>query len=99
MRGVRMPQTRRVLAAMLALVVTATPAFAASPSAPRREVFPPKLDAYIAKVLRDWDLPGAAVAVVKDGRVVVVKGYGVRELGRPEPVDENTIFDVASLTK
>jgi CubicO group peptidase (beta-lactamase class C family) len=63
------------------------------------ELFPETLDAYVRGALRDWEIPGAAVAVVKDGRVVVVRGYGVRELGKSDLVDGNTIFDVASLTK
>ena len=56
-------------------------------------------DPYIEQALKDWGCPGAAVAVVKDGKVVATKGYGVRELGRPEKVDENTMFDIASLSK
>src|SRR5580704_1859574 len=63
------------------------------------EPFPETLDAYIRGALRDWEIPGAAIAVVKDGRVVVVRGYGVRELGKSDLVDGNTIFDAASLTK
>jgi CubicO group peptidase (beta-lactamase class C family) len=63
------------------------------------EPFPETLDAYIRSALRDWEIPGAAIAVVKDGRVVVVRGYGVRELGKSDLVDGNTIFDAASLTK
>jgi CubicO group peptidase (beta-lactamase class C family) len=82
-----------------ALMLAGQSALAAPPKAPKREAFPRELDAYIAAALREWDLPGAAVAVVKDGQLVVAKGYGVRELGRPEKVDENTIFDMASLTK
>jgi len=73
-----------------------TPAVA-SAQAPER--FPKQLEEYIAATIRGWELPGAAVAVVKDGRVLLVRGYGVRELGKPEPVDANTIFDIASLTK
>jgi CubicO group peptidase (beta-lactamase class C family) len=57
------------------------------------------LEEYIAKATRDWELPGAAIAVVKDGHVLVTRGYGVRELGKPAPVDAETIFDIASLTK
>jgi CubicO group peptidase (beta-lactamase class C family) len=60
---------------------------------------PAELDAYVAQSLQDWDVPGAALAVVKDGEVVAVKGYGVRELGKPARVDAATIFDTASLTK
>src|SRR6266478_5617673 len=61
--------------------------------------FPKELDDYVAATVRNWEIPGVAVAVVKDGKVLVVKGYGVRELGKPETIDENTIFDAASLTK
>jgi CubicO group peptidase (beta-lactamase class C family) len=37
-------------------------------------------------------VPGAAVAVVKDGKAVLLKGYGVRDVSKPGAVDENTIF-------
>ena len=60
---------------------------------------PNDLDAFAERVLEAFDVPGMAVAVVKDGEVVVAKGYGVRTLGQPEPVDENTIFAIASNTK
>jgi CubicO group peptidase (beta-lactamase class C family) len=56
-------------------------------------------DPYVEQALKDWGCPGVAIAVVKDGKVVAAKGYGVRELGTPEKVDENTIFDIASLSK
>ncbi|HWA28785.1 MAG TPA: serine hydrolase [Lacunisphaera sp.] len=56
-------------------------------------------DAYVERVRREFDVPGIAVAVVKDGEVVLAKGYGVRELGRPEPVDARTLFAIASNTK
>src|SRR5687767_5739649 len=58
-----------------------------------------EIDAYAAKAGQEWKVPGFAVAVVKDDRVVFVKGYGVRELGKTDPVDKDTLFAVASLTK
>ena len=58
-----------------------------------------EIDEYAAKAGQDWKVPGFSVAVVKDDRVVFVKGYGVRELGKPEPVDKDTLFAVASNTK
>jgi len=61
--------------------------------------FPASLDAYIAKAVRDWEVPGLAIAVVRNDSVLATRGYGVRELGKPEPVDENTVFSIASLTK
>ncbi|HVL70010.1 MAG TPA: serine hydrolase [Vicinamibacterales bacterium] len=56
-------------------------------------------DAYVSSGLDAWRIPGLAVAVVKDGRVVHLRGYGVRELGRPERVDEHTLFAIGSTTK
>ncbi len=57
------------------------------------------LDSYIQAGMKDWDIPGLAIVVVKDGKVVVMKGYGVRNLETKEPVDENTLFMIASNSK
>jgi CubicO group peptidase (beta-lactamase class C family) len=57
------------------------------------------LDSYVAKALVEWKIPGASVCVVKDGKVLVMKGYGVRELGTNDKVDENTLFMIGSNTK
>jgi CubicO group peptidase (beta-lactamase class C family) len=57
------------------------------------------LDGYIIRGLVDWQIPGLAVAVVKDGKVEFIKGYGVREAGKPDRVDENTLFMIGSNTK
>lgn len=57
------------------------------------------LDAYTAKAVADWKVPGLAIAVVKDGRIVFAKGYGVREAGKPAPVDTQTLFAIGSTTK
>ena len=57
------------------------------------------LDAYAAKAAKDWKVPGLAIAVLHDGKIVLSKGYGVREVGRPEPVDEHTLFAIGSTTK
>jgi CubicO group peptidase (beta-lactamase class C family) len=56
-------------------------------------------DAQVAQGVKDWRAPGFAIAVVKDGEVVFAKGYGVRELGRTEPVDTHTVFAIGSTTK
>ena len=48
-----------------------------------------KLDAYFSKALTDWNVPGMAIAIVKDDSVVLAKGYGVRNVNNPkEKVDE-----------
>ena len=54
---------------------------------------------FIAKALVDYRVPGAAVAVVQHGEIVLLKGYGVRDVTKPEAVDEHTIFQLASNTK
>jgi CubicO group peptidase (beta-lactamase class C family) len=60
---------------------------------------PPDLDRYVAEVMRTFQVPGLGIAIVKDGHVVLTKGYGVRQLGEPAPVDEHTLFGIASNTK
>ena len=52
-----------------------------------------------ARTIQAFDVPGLAVAVVKDGQVVLAKGYGVRSLAPQEPVDANTLFGITSCTK
>src|SRR6266851_7468233 len=56
-------------------------------------------DAYVAKSMADWRVPGLAIVVVKDDSVVFIKGYGVRELGKPDPVTVHTRFGNMSTTK
>jgi CubicO group peptidase (beta-lactamase class C family) len=56
-------------------------------------------DAYVESVRKTFDVPGIAVAIVKDGQVVLERGYGVRELGKPDKVDAHTLFAIASNTK
>src|SRR6201997_2468957 len=60
---------------------------------------PTDLDTYVARVLKTFEVPGLSVAIVKDGKVVLTKGYGVRKLGASNPVDENTLFGIGSNTK
>ena len=58
-----------------------------------------EFDAYILKAQKEWDVPGLAVAVVKDGKVILSKGYGLKELGTTNTVDSKTLFQCASTTK
>jgi CubicO group peptidase (beta-lactamase class C family) len=61
---------------------------------------PPKdLDKYVERVQEQFNVPGIALAIVKDGRVVVTTGYGVRTLGGSDQVDKQTLFGIASNTK
>ena len=58
-----------------------------------------EIDDYANTVITAFKGPGMAVAIVKDDKTVFAKGYGVRQLGKPEPVDENTVFAIASNSK
>ncbi|MBD1395207.1 serine hydrolase [Mucilaginibacter glaciei] len=57
------------------------------------------LDMYINRAITNWRIPGAAVCIVKDGKIVLMKGYGTKELGIMSKVDENTLFMIGSNTK
>ena len=78
-------------------VLCAAPAQQAAPpvTADRLAAF----DARVEAVRAQFDVPGIAVAIVKDGQVVLARGYGVREIGKPEKVDAHTMFAIASNTK
>ena len=54
---------------------------------------------YITESLPDWDVPGLAVAVVHEGEVVFAQGFGVKQVGRNDPVDARTLFQIGSVTK
>ena len=58
-----------------------------------------EIEEYAAKAGTDWKVPGFALAIVKDDKVIFAKGYGLRELGKPETVDKDTLFAIASNSK
>ena len=58
-----------------------------------------QLDAYIQKALDDFEAPGLAVGIVKNGQVVLAKGYGYANNETKAPVDANTVFGIASCSK
>lgn len=57
------------------------------------------LDAFIEQAMKDYGVPGASVVVVKDNDVIYLKGFGLRKIGSSQKVNENTIFQLASITK
>ena len=57
------------------------------------------IDSLVTATMKTFEVPGIAVAIVKDGKVVHSKGYGVRSLANNLPVDENTLFGIASNSK
>ena len=58
-----------------------------------------QIDDITEKAMKTFNVPGMAVAVIKDGKVIHEKGYGLRNMNKPEKVDENTVFAIASNTK
>ena len=58
-----------------------------------------RLDQVIERARKEFEVPGIAVAVVKDGKVVLSKGYGVRKLGGTAPVTPQSLFPIASNSK
>ncbi|MFM8914318.1 MAG: serine hydrolase, partial [Flammeovirgaceae bacterium] len=58
-----------------------------------------EFEAYVENARKDWQVPGMAVAVVKDGKVIFKKGFGVRQVGTNQAVDTQTVFACASTTK
>jgi CubicO group peptidase (beta-lactamase class C family) len=59
----------------------------------------PALEQYVNASMKDWKVPGASVAIVKDGSVVYMKGFGVRDVRTNQPVTPDTLFDIGSCTK
>ena len=57
------------------------------------------IDSYINNGIKKWDIPGLAIVIVKDGKVVLMKGYGVGDVKTNTPVNENTLFMIASNSK
>lgn len=99
---------RFALSAAFAVFALCPVATAAAPAqAPAEPTLPAQLhdlDRYVEGVREQFDVPGIAVAIVKDGEVVLERGYGVRELGgagsgNDRPVDAHTLFAIASITK
>ena len=89
-----MPRAFLKLFAMLSFGISMWAQTAAVPGEP-----PADLDAFVANSMKTFDVPGMAVTIVKDGKIAVAKGYGVRKLGDATPVDEFTMFAIGSNTK
>jgi CubicO group peptidase (beta-lactamase class C family) len=84
-------QAQQLLVIMVGLLLVVRPA-------PAQALDPPTIDHMVTEALHDWNVPGAAVAVVQGDRVYL-KGYGVRAQGSSERVTQYTVFPLASCTK
>jgi CubicO group peptidase (beta-lactamase class C family) len=57
------------------------------------------IDSLVERTLRTFEVPGIALCIIRDGKVIHSKGYGVRSLDTRQPVDEQTLFGIASNSK
>lgn len=93
-QGMTMRNRGLLLLAFLAAPPLVAAAPAPAPSQPLQD-----LDGYVQRTMQAWHVPGLALVVVKDGKVMAARGYGVRELGKPGKVDADTLFDIGSNSK
>ena len=80
-----------VVAVVLSLCLKASPAAQPAPLT--------GFDDLVVRAMKDWRVPGLAMAVAKDGKIVIERGYGVRQVGQPDAVDTHTLFAIGSTTK
>jgi len=86
--------SRLLLAGLFIIAVAVSPLASQTPPGA-----PPDLDAYVQRAMKTFEVPGIALAIVKDEGVVTAKGYGIRKMGDQTPVDARTLFGIASNTK
>ena len=95
---------RKLLALLLIGLIGISPLAAPATAVPAPEAAAPAaalagLDEFVAGAMKDWKVPGVAVAVVKDGQVILSKGYGTRDADKQLPVTPKTLFAIGSITK
>ncbi|MDX2412496.1 MAG: serine hydrolase domain-containing protein, partial [Woeseiaceae bacterium] len=81
------------------LILTLTLTIAASPRELRADTDTKAIDDIAARTMALYSVPGMAVGVVKDNRVIFERGYGIRELGKKGQIDSETLFKIASNSK
>ena len=90
------------IAAAILIAFSAAGAHAQAPAAPAAAPAVASsfdLEQDVTRVMKAFDVPGIAIAIVKDGQVVAARGFGVRKLGEPAKVDGKTLFEIASNSK
>ena len=77
--------------------------FVSAGAGARQSTLPPfvrdSLETYVNRAMKEYQMPGVAILIVKDGKPVVMRGFGIRALGSSDKVDENTLFMIGSNTK
>lgn len=96
----RHPIPLLVFASCLTLFFAVSPLTAQAPAAPKPAADPlAGWDDFVNKALADWRVPGVAMAVVRDDKVLLSKGYGLRDIEKKLPVTDRTLFAIGSATK
>jgi CubicO group peptidase (beta-lactamase class C family) len=95
MRKLKVLRICNLLILALLLVLPSLGALAQSASNPSLAGF----DDYVAATMKQLKVPGVSVAIVKDGRIILSKGYGYRDVERQLPVTSKTLFAIGSVTK
>ncbi|HKZ03103.1 MAG TPA: serine hydrolase [Pyrinomonadaceae bacterium] len=88
----KLQSIKNLFLAMVLLIAVMQTAYA-------QEQLGPAFDDYVNKAIKEWQVPGVAIAVIRDDKIVLARGYGVRELGKPALVDEHTLFAIGSSSK
>ncbi|GAO42196.1 serine hydrolase [Flavihumibacter petaseus] len=89
----------RIFHVFVLVFIGYTGTFAQYSPAVSRNFIKDSLDNYIGTAMKEWQVPGLSVAIVQQGKVIYLKGFGVRETGKPEKVDADTRFGIGSNTK
>ena len=71
----------------------------AAPDAQQRKAILADLDAYARKGMKDWKVPGMAVAIVQGDEIVYAQAFGLKQVGTSDPVNTHTVFQIGSTTK
>lgn len=84
---------KKIFSVMIVLI------FSASLSAQQQDARLTGIDSMVNRIMKDWKVPGVSVAIVEKNKVILTKGFGVKELSQKLPVTENTLFAIGSCSK
>ncbi|AZO80633.1 MULTISPECIES: serine hydrolase [unclassified Bosea (in: a-proteobacteria)] len=94
---------KRIIAAALLFGIAAlsgvTKADAQRPTQGSIEALLPEFEKQVAEGMKAFSVPGVAIGIVHDDKLIYAKGFGVRALGKPDQVTPETIFQIGSTTK
>src|SRR3954469_9324742 len=86
----RMPRMRRFVIAIAFLLLT---------TAASAQFTEGMIDKDVRATIEAWHLPGLSIVAVQNDRVIFLKGYGIKEAGKSDPITADTLFEIGSTTK